>query len=73
MKCVAFERTMRLFTTISSKHDSRTQKLFIKFASGYNAGVLWALISQPVDTLVSQFKKINSEGDSFAALKRKKL
>jgi len=62
MKFVAFERTVEafykhLFTKPKNEYSKSTQ-LSITFASGYIAGVLCALVSQPADTMVSKLNNI---------------
>jgi len=72
MKFVAFERTVEAFYryvfTKPKEQYSKAQKLSITFASGYIAGVLCALISQPADTMVSKLNNVKTEGGSFAAM-----
>lgn len=68
VKFVAFERTVeafysKVFTKPKSEY-SKTQQLSITFMSGYIAGVLCALVSQPADTMVSKLNAIKSEGTS---------
>lgn len=40
----------------------------ITFASGYIAGVLCAIVSQPADNLVSQMGKAENKGKTFGQL-----
>ena len=61
VKFAAFERVIEafytyVFTEPKSSYSKSTQ-LSITFASGYIAGVLCALVSQPADTLVSKMNK----------------
>ena len=61
VKFAAFERVVEafythIFTEPKSSYSKSTQ-LGITFASGYIAGVLCALVSQPADTLVSKMNK----------------
>lgn len=62
MKFVAFERTVEafykhVFTKPKNEYSKSTQ-LSITFASGYIAGVLCALVSQPADTMVSKLNNV---------------
>lgn len=72
MKFVAFERTVEAFYryvfTKPKEQYSKAQKLSITFASGYIAGVLCALISQPADTMVSKLNNVKTDGGAFAAM-----
>jgi len=68
MKFVAFERTVEAFyrhvlTKPKSEYSKATQ-LSVTFASGYIAGVLCALVSQPADTMVSKLNNVKSDGGS---------
>jgi len=68
MKFVAFERTVEAFykhilTKPKSEYSKATQ-LSVTFCSGYIAGVLCALVSQPADTMVSKLNSLKSEGGS---------
>ena len=61
VKFAAFERVVEsfytyIFTEPKSSYSKSTQ-LSVTFASGYIAGVLCALVSQPADTLVSKMNK----------------
>jgi len=73
MKFVAFERTVEFFyknffTKPKSEYSKGTQ-LSITFASGYIAGVLCALVSQPADTMVSKLNNMKSEGSTSENMK----
>jgi solute carrier family 25 phosphate transporter 3 len=72
MKFVAFERTVEAFYTYvftkPKESYSKAQKLSITFASGYIAGVLCALISQPADTMVSKLNNVKTDAGAFAAM-----
>jgi solute carrier family 25 phosphate transporter 3 len=72
MKFVAFERTVEAFYkyvfTKPKEQYTKAQKLSITFASGYIAGVLCALISQPADTMVSKLNSVKADGGAFAAM-----
>lgn len=73
MKFVAFERTVEffyrnVFTKPKNEYSKGTQ-LSITFASGYIAGVLCALVSQPADTMVSKLNNVKSEGGTMDAMK----
>ena len=61
VKFAAFERVIEAFYTYvftePKSSYSKTTQLSVTFASGYIAGVLCALVSQPADTLVSQMNK----------------
>ncbi|GAB5363387.1 hypothetical protein AAMO2058_000878800 [Amorphochlora amoebiformis] len=69
-----FERIVELFYlkvfTHPRKSYSRSTQLGITFASGYAAGVICAIVSQPADNLVSQMGKPSNQGKSFAAIAR---
>jgi solute carrier family 25 phosphate transporter 3 len=58
MKFVAFERTVETFykyvLTKPKNEYAKSTQLSVTFASGYIAGVLCALVSQPADTMVSK-------------------
>jgi len=73
MKFVAFERTVEAFYkyvfTRPKETYTKAQKLSITFASGYIAGVLCAIISQPADTMVSKLNNVKTEGSSVDAMK----
>ena len=61
VKFVAFERIVEafythIFTEPKSSY-SKPMQLSITFASGYIAGVLCAIVSQPADTLVSKLNQ----------------
>jgi len=47
---------------------SKTQQLGVTFASGYTAGVICALVSQPADNLVSQMGKVENQGKGFGQM-----
>jgi len=68
MKFVAFERTVEAFykhVFTKPKHEySKGTQLSVTFTSGYIAGVLCALVSQPADTMVSKLNNVKSEGGS---------
>ena len=57
----------RVFTNPKDSYSKATQ-LGITFASGYIAGVLCAIISQPADNLVSQMAKAENRGKSFGQM-----
>jgi len=61
VKFVAFEGIVNAFYdnifTEGKANYSKTTQLSITFASGYIAGVLCAVVSQPADTLVSKMNK----------------
>lgn len=74
MKFVAFERTVEafyryVFTKPKSEY-SKTQQLSVTFVSGYIAGVLCALVSQPADTMVSKLNNMKSEGSNMDNMKK---
>lgn len=73
MKFVAFENTVEAFYThIFTKgreNYSNSQQLSITFASGYIAGILCALVSQPADTIVSKLNNVKTEGDNLEKIK----
>ena len=71
-KFVGFEYTVeqfysRVFTNPKDTYSKATQ-LGITFASGYIAGVLCAIISQPADNLVSQMAKNENRGKSLVQM-----
>jgi solute carrier family 25 phosphate transporter 3 len=72
MKFVAFEKTVEAFYryvfTKPKESYSKSQKLSITFASGYIAGVLCAVISQPADTMVSKLNSVKGDAGAFAAM-----
>lgn len=74
MKFVAFERTVeffysRIFTKPKNEYSKGTQ-LSVTFASGYIAGVLCALVSQPADTMVSKLNNVKTGGSTGDAMKQ---
>jgi len=74
MKFVAFERTVetfykRVFTKPKNEYSKATQ-LSITFMSGYIAGVLCALVSQPADTMVSKLNSIKTGGSTGENVKK---
>mmetsp|Transcript_17318 Transcript_17318/g.15222 ORF Transcript_17318/g.15222 Transcript_17318/m.15222 type:complete len:102 (-) Transcript_17318:152-457(-) len=73
MKFVAFERTIEffyknVFTKPKNEYNKVTQ-LAITFTSGYIAGILCALVSQPADTMVSKLNNIKSESSTMDAMR----
>lgn len=71
-KFVGFEAVVEffysnVFTEPRSSYSKGTQ-LQITFASGYIAGVVCALISQPADNLVSQMGKAANKGKGFGQI-----
>jgi len=66
MKFVAFEKVVELFyrrvLTRPKNEYSKTTQLSVTFASGYIAGILCALVSQPADTMVSKLNSIKTGG-----------
>jgi len=62
MKFVAFERTVEAFykhvLTKPKNEYAKSTQLSVTFASGYIAGVLCALVSQPADTMVSKLNNM---------------
>lgn len=65
-KVVEFFYT-NVFTNPRESYPKSTQ-LGITFASGYIAGVICALVSQPADNLVSQMGKAENKGKSFGQM-----
>mmetsp|Transcript_2161 Transcript_2161/g.4138 ORF Transcript_2161/g.4138 Transcript_2161/m.4138 type:complete len:312 (-) Transcript_2161:160-1095(-) len=67
-----FEKVVEGFYTyvFTKPRDSysKTTQLGVTFASGYAAGVICALVSQPADNLVSQMGKPSNKGKSFATM-----
>jgi solute carrier family 25 phosphate transporter 3 len=74
MKFVAFEKTVQMFYTrvfTRPKNEySKTTQLSITFASGYIAGILCALVSQPADTMVSKLNSIKTGGSTMDNVKK---
>jgi len=74
VKFVAFERVVEAFYkyvfTAPKETYSKAQKLSVTFASGYIAGVLCAIISQPADTMVSKLNNMKTSGSSGEAMKQ---
>jgi len=74
MKFVAFERTVETFyryVFVKPKHEySKATQLSITFMSGYIAGVLCALVSQPADTMVSKLNNMKTEGSTLDNVKK---
>lgn len=56
-----------VFTNPKDSYSKGTQ-LGITFMSGYIAGVLCAIVSQPADNLVSQMGKVENKGKSFSQM-----
>jgi len=56
-----------IFTNPKDSYGKATQ-LGITFASGYLAGIVCAIISQPADNLVSQMGKAENKGKSFGQM-----
>jgi solute carrier family 25 phosphate transporter 3 len=74
MKFVAFERTVEafyryVFTKPKNEYSKSTQ-LSITFMSGYIAGVLCALVSQPADTMVSKLNNMKTSGSTMDNVKK---
>ncbi len=74
MKFVAFERTVEamyryVFTKPKNEYSKATQ-LSVTFLSGYIAGVLCALVSQPADTMVSKLNSVKGSGSNVEAMKQ---
>ena len=74
MKFVAFEKTVEafyrnVFTKPKNEYSKGTQ-LSITFMSGYIAGVLCALVSQPADTMVSKLNSIKTGGSTGENVKK---
>ncbi|KAF8822971.1 putative phosphate carrier [Cardiosporidium cionae] len=67
-----FERTVQLFYdhifTAPKDSYNRSTQLGVTFASGYLAGIICAVISQPADNVVSQMGKIENKGKSFGTI-----
>jgi len=69
MKFVAFEKTVEafyknVFTKPKNEYSKGTQ-LSITFCSGYIAGILCALVSQPADTMVSKLNNMKTAGSTM--------
>lgn len=47
---------------------SKTTQLSVTFGSGYLAGILCAIVSQPADNLVSQMGKASNRGKTFGQM-----
>uniref|UniRef100_A0A0A9X787 Phosphate carrier protein, mitochondrial n=1 Tax=Lygus hesperus TaxID=30085 RepID=A0A0A9X787_LYGHE len=56
-----------VFTKPKEEYSKSTQ-LSITFASGYIAGVICALVSQPADSMVSQLSKSSNSGKGFGQI-----
>jgi len=72
-KFVGFEAVVEYFykNVLNEKPKaeySKTTQLSVTFASGYIAGVLCAVISQPADNLVSQMAKPVNKGKGFSQI-----
>jgi len=72
-KFVGFETVVEYFyrNILNEKPKSEYSKatqLSVTFASGYIAGVVCAIISQPADNLVSQMAKASNKGKSFGQI-----
>lgn len=67
-----FEKVVEAFYTyvFTNPRDSysKSTQLGVTFASGYLAGVICALVSQPADNLVSQMGKAENKGKSFGQM-----
>jgi solute carrier family 25 phosphate transporter 3 len=74
MKFVAFEKTVQFFYTnvfTRPKNEySKSTQLSVTFASGYIAGVLCALVSQPADTMVSKLNSMKTGGSTGENVKK---
>jgi len=74
MKFVAFEKTVEYFYrnifTRPKNEYSKTTQLSVTFMSGYVAGVLCALVSQPADTMVSKLNSIKTGGSTGENVKK---
>lgn len=74
MKFVGFEAVVEAFYryifTAERKSYSKGTQLGITFASGYIAGILCAIISQPFDNLVSQMGNPENKGKTFGMMAR---
>lgn len=72
MKFVGFEAVVQFFYenifTAPRSTYSKGFQLGVTFASGYIAGVMCALISQPADNLVSQKGKASNKGRGFGEI-----
>jgi len=73
MKFVAFEKTVeafyrKVFTKPKNEYSKATQ-LSITFCSGYIAGVLCAIVSQPADTMVSKLNNMKTTGSTMDNVK----
>jgi len=73
VKFASFENIVRWFygNVFTKPRDtySRGTQLSITFISGYLAGVLCALVSQPADTIVSKLNKMETKGSSGDAIR----
>ncbi|KAJ7593754.1 mitochondrial carrier domain-containing protein [Mycena floridula] len=69
-----FEKTVQLFYThlLTRPKDTygKGTQLSVTFASGYIAGIVSALVSQPADSLVSLLGKAENKGKSAAMIAR---
>lgn len=56
-----------IFTKPKNEYNKSTQ-LGITFASGYIAGIICALVSQPADSMISQLSKSSNSGKNFVQI-----
>ncbi|KAJ6589607.1 mitochondrial carrier protein [Mycena capillaripes] len=71
-KFCIFEQTLQLFYThlLTEPKDSYSKptQLAVTFGSGYIAGIVSAIVSNPADSLVSQLGKAENKGKSARAI-----
>lgn len=71
-KFCIFEQTVQLFYThlLTEPKDSygKPTQLAVTFGSGYIAGIVSAIVSNPADSLVSQLGKAENKGKSARAI-----
>jgi solute carrier family 25 phosphate transporter 3 len=74
MKFVAFEKTVEYFyrniLTKPKNEYSKATQLSVTFCSGYIAGILCALVSQPADTMVSKLNNMKTAGSTMDNVKK---
>jgi len=73
VKFTFFERIVsafytHIFTKPKNSYSKNTQ-LLITFMSGYLAGVFWAIVSHPADTMVSKLNQRKTSSGVGSAVK----
>jgi solute carrier family 25 phosphate transporter 3 len=74
MKFVSFEKIVEAFyrnvLTKPKNEYSKATQLSVTFVSGYLAGILCALVSQPADTMVSKLNNMKTAGSTMDNVKQ---